>query len=204
MREDSKATMFRRKRIERFLRLVRPPCRILDVGGTFSYWRSLKVLYRAPDVSITIVNLDAEEQVDHNLCIRPGDACDLSQFEDGAFDIVHSNSVIEHVGDWASVCAMAGEVRRLAPAHFVQTPNFYFPIEPHFMLPAVHWLPEDARLRILQWSGKVSPDRERALQWIRSIRLLTPNEMAELFPESVIWEERFVGLTKSLVAIKAT
>jgi hypothetical protein len=169
MREDSVATTFRQKRLERFTRLLKPSgiTKIIDLGGTVSYWKSLGCLYNDPRVHITILNMFADREYDDgNLTMRRGDACDVA-FPDHHFDVVHSNSVIEHVGSTASMARMAQEVVRLAPSYFVQTPNYWFPIEPHFKSPFVHWLPEDVRIRVLRILRKVPSDRERQLKAVR-------------------------------------
>ena len=69
---------------------------------------------------------------------KVGDACDLAGYPDRSVDLVHSNSVIEHVGGWPRMAAMAGELMRVARAGWVQTPAWEFPIEPHFHAPLVH------------------------------------------------------------------
>jgi len=187
---------FRQARMRRFVGLVAPlmssspVVRILDVGGTAAYWRALPTLYGAPNVEITVVNLGRDEFDESNLRIRHGNACQLP-FDDLAFDVVHSNSVIEHVGSWSDMQAMAAQVRRLAPSYFVQTPNYWFPIEPHFRLPLIQFLPRPIRHRVRDrvWPG-------------HSIELVTARQMHELFPDAKIERERFAGLSKSLIAIR--
>ena len=179
--------------MERFARLVPldRPVRILDVGGTADYWRALPTLYGLPNVEIIVCNLDKDEFDEANLKVRHGDATSLP-FVDMSFDIVHSNSVIEHVGNWSNMQAMAKEVRRLAPVYFVQTPNYWFPLEPHFRLPFVQFLPKPLhnRLRDRVWPG-------------HHIELLTARGMRSLFPDAALERERFAGLTKSLIAVRA-
>ena len=175
---------------------------ILDVGGTFSYWVRLGTLYRHANVKITIINLESQNKDLDNLHMRQGDACALREYEDNSFDLVHSNSVIEHVGSERRMAAMAGEIRRLAPKHFVQTPDYACPIEPHYKLPFVHWLPEENRIKVLRAFKKVPRDRERSLASVRSINLLRISEFRSLFPGSTIWRERVFGLPKSLIAIR--
>jgi len=80
-------------------------------------------------------------------------------------------------------------VRRLAPTFFVQTPNYWFPVEPHYKLPFVQFLPRSLRRAV---TGN-DPDL---------IRLLSARELRRLFPEARLWRERVCGLTKSLVAIR--
>lgn len=181
---------FRQQRMRKLLELVPSdrPVRILDLGGTADYWRALPGLYGRSNVEITVLNLGAEEQQDSNLVVKPGDACNTG-LSDGSFDIVHSNSVIEHVGDYERMAAMAREVRRLASAYFVQTPNLWFPIEPHYKLPAVHLLPGPLKKAL------TGDDPKR-------VRLISARQMQRLFPDGQIWREKYLGLTKSLVAIR--
>jgi hypothetical protein len=122
-------------------------------------------------------------------------------------DLVHSNSVIEHVGIWDNMLRVAANVRRLAPAYFVQTPYFWFPIEPHFRVPLFHWLPESLRYRLilacsLGYHRKASSVSD-AVRSVQSAVLLDCRQYATLFPDAEIRCERFCGLTKSLMAIRS-
>lgn len=113
-------------------------------------------------------------------------------FDDGEFDVAYSNSVIEHL-DPADRARFASEIRRVAGRYLVQTPNVWFPVEPHVLLPGFQFLPLAARRRL--WGLGVSEDP------FTDIRLLDSAELRGLFPDAVIVRERFAGLTKSLVAV---
>jgi hypothetical protein len=196
---------FRQARMQRFLSLVAPlmskgPVRILDIGGTASYWHALPGLYRAPNVEITICNLSRDEFDDGNLRVRHGNACSLP-FTDMSFDVVHSNSVIEHVGHWPEMQAMASEVRRLAPVYFVQTPNYWFPLEPHYRLPFVQFLPKPARAFVVD-ALRHNPASRPASQVVGGIQLIAAHQMRALFPDAKIERERFFGMAKSLIAVR--
>jgi hypothetical protein len=209
---SNRTNRFRRKRTIQFLGLVDQvaqagrPVRILDLGGTEGYWRTLSDIFGDRAIEFTIVNLGANEYSSDNFRILNGNACDLPMFPDNHFDIVHSNSVIEHVGRWSEMKSMAMEVRRLAPCYFVQTPNMWFPIEPHFQLPFVHWLPEQARAKILSApKGRFLPVGSKyddAINMVQRVNLLTGSQMRHLFPDAKILRERFLGLTKSWIAIR--
>lgn len=129
----------------------------------------------------------------------------MKEFEDKQFDIVFSNSVIEHVGSFEDQLKMADEIRRVGEKYFVQTPNYFFPIEPHFLFPFFQFLPVKLRIFLVShfsigWYERIQ-DPERALRAVTENRLLKPAEMKQLFPECKIWREKIFGITKSLIAI---
>lgn len=202
-----------RFRIERFslfvkmLESIEPTgsIRVLDVGGTRGYWEGLKEYWGHIPLEITLLNLDAVAQEDGPYRIVGGDACSL-EYGDNAFDIVHSNSVIEHVGGWVAMMAMAREIRRVAPRYFVQTPNLWFPMEPHFRTLYFQLLPPSLRAKMLMKSRRGHRPRarnyEEAMISVESVNLLTAPQMQALFPDAVIHKERFYGLVKSLIAIR--
>jgi SAM-dependent methyltransferase len=127
-------------------------------------------------------------------------------FHDCQFDIVYSNSVIEHVGAIDQMVRMASEVRRVGRRYFVQTPYRYFPVEPHFVFPMFQFLPLSIRTLLVQnfnlgWIAR-QPDRKQAANEVRSINLLSRRELQSLFPDGQMMEERLLGLTKSLIIQK--
>lgn len=211
--EESFSNRRRSRRFAAFAELVDSlasssdrPVRILDIGGTNAFWENRGWTQR-DDVEIVLVNLDAEPATHDNIEPRAGDATDLGEFPDGAFDVVFSNSVIEHLETLGRQKAMAAEVRRLAPVYWVQTPNFWFPVEPHFLTPAWHWLPIRVRIALLRrrrwgWRGPC-PDPEVASAYVREVRLMRRGEIRRLFPDATLKEERFGPFVKSFVALRS-
>jgi len=139
-----------------------------------------------------------------------GDGCVLP-FRDKSFDIVFSNSVIEHVGDRERQSSFASEVRRVGRAYWVQTPNYWYPVEPHLLTPIIHWLPCSIQSTLVrrrgtvwEWLERPTPDRrDYYLQhFLNDIRLLRPAQLHLLFPDAQIVRERSLGLTKSIVAVR--
>ena len=182
---------------------------IIDIGGTKTYWQMLPHhILRDNNVTITIINLPGVNQPANDQCFKfiEGNGCDLSFYEDNSFHIAHSNSVIEHVGDWQSMVKFAHEVRRIAPNIFIQTPYFWFPIEPHFMCPFFHWLPIPVRINIIMRFDLASHKRARsiseAIRIIEGRRLLDIKMFQELFPDAEIIKEKFAFFTKSLIAVR--
>lgn len=185
---------------------------VLDIGGTRKYWNILPPEYLAGGkLQITILNLSRvnQNQDDDVFSYRVGDACDLTEFDAGTFHIIHSNSCIEHVGGWSRICQFADEVQRLASCggFFIQTPNYWFPVEPHNLATLFHWLPRPVRVSLVQrfklghWP-KTSNVIE-AVRWVESARLLDRKEFTALFPAATVYTERMLGMPKSFIAIQA-
>jgi hypothetical protein len=205
---NSLATNLRKKRFSFFESLVKNterPVRILDVGGTAAFWEQMGFPANN-EMQITIVNLYPVNVFSPYYSAVVGDGRDLHQFKDGSFDIVFSNSVIEHVGELEDQRRMAMEIARVGSKYFVQTPNKYFPIEPHFLFPGFQFLPRKVKKWLLThynlgWFERAA-DVEEAEDQIDSVVLLTKNQLLELFPGASIYRERFLGLTKSIVVYR--
>lgn len=207
-RSDSWSANLRKKRLSLFKSLIAPlpqPLKILDVGGTEGFWQQAGFLEQEGNIKITAININPiQVKVNHpNFKFIAGDARDMKQFENNEFDVVFSNSVIEHVGNYNDQLRMANEIMRIGKKYFVQTPNLYFPIEPHYVFPLFQFLPLELKAWLLThfdmgWHKKTS-DKEHAKEKANSIRLLTKKEMLALFPDSKLFEEKVFGLTKSFI-----
>jgi hypothetical protein len=177
---------------------------VIDLGGTAESWM------RAPvqPANVHIVNLEKPpEDLPGWLRADYADACELpEEILSTSYDLVLSNSVIEHVGGHARRQLFADAVHRLADRHWIQTPYRYFPIEPHWVCPGFQFLPVSARTRVaMHWPLVHSKpeSREKALSDVLSIELASRTEMRVYFPHSTLRAERVAGLTKSLIAVKA-
>lgn len=173
--------------------------RVLDIGGTPFNWSLVGVRPR-----LVLLNIQPPKHREGMVWIV-ADAKHLP-FRDRAFDVAVSNSVIEHVGTYVDQKQFANECRRAAERYAVQTPNRTFPIEPHVIAPFFQWLPARLQYRLMRnftVRGLVTrPTREESRQFLLRIRLLDAKEMRQLFPDAMLWRERFLGLTKSLIAIR--
>lgn len=204
-KQNSLANKFRNKRFAHFkskIATLDKPIKILDVGGTQQYWVN-RGFHNNNDYYITLLNLHKEAADYDNIESIAGDATDLSQYADNTFDIVYSNSVIEHLFTYENQEKMAKEVQRAGKHHYIQTPNKYFPVEPHFLLPLFQFLPTSLKLFILTKTklsrGKKStPDTAKSK--IAEIQLLSKKNMKKLFPGSIFYYEKVFGLTKSITA----
>ena len=198
------SSIFRKKRLSFFHKLIsglEKPVKLLDVGGNHTIWKMMQF----KDINVIILNNpDVIKASLPYLKYVAGDARDMSQFKDKEFDLVFSNSVIEHVGSRKDQKKMADEIRRVGKRYFIQTPNRYFPIEPHFLFPFFQFLPLRLSSFLLMnfdlgFYTKAS-DYTSAVELIKSINLLDKKSLLELFPEAKIYEEIVLFFTKSFTA----
>ena len=199
----SLASKFRSSRVQyfRYLFQIDETTRILDVGGTVEFWQNAGM---GGDINIMNI-IPPSANLPKNFHFVHGDACDLSRYHDAEFDVIFSNSVIEHVGGSDEKIAMAREIRRVGKSYFVQTPNRNFPIEPHFIYPIFQFLPVVLRLFIAKhWPyGWYEPGSCQALNDAKHLRLITCSELSYLFPDSYILGESLWLFNKSLIAIRS-
>lgn len=186
-------------------------CNILDIGGSKYYWdlNSQFIAEKGSLLHIILTNHDDRELApppDGTFSYRMGDATKRDLF-DGEFDMIHSNSVIEHVGNWLNIRAMADNIRAYDAPYYIQTPNYWFPIEPHYRTLGFQWLPPAMRGRMLLKRARgfrFAETFDAAMDDIESINLLDHYQMTQLFPDSEIIRERVGPLTKSFMAVRRT
>jgi SAM-dependent methyltransferase len=202
------AVFLRHFRIRRLKNLyavlqIGPSTRLLDLGGDSFIW-NLAASMGLPLPEITIVNLYPNGDALHP-SIRWVVANGVRlPFRDAEFDVVFSNSVIEHLGSADAQVQFAREAVRVGRRLFVQTPSRYFPIEPHVLAPFIHWLPRALQRVLLRnftlWGLVTRPTHEQCRRFLAEVRLLDRREMESLFPGLAIRCERFLGIAKSIVA----
>jgi len=194
--------MFRGSRMRRFAEMfaLRDGMRVIDVGGRKCNWT---LIDKKPDVTLTNIEFDSSE--DGRFHYVHTDRGKLP-YADNSFELCYSNSVIEHVGDDKARQAFAAEIRRIAPRYYVQTPNKWFFSDPHTVGAFVHWLPKRWQRRLIRWCtpwGLIDRPSQAAIDaLLAEIDLLTVAEMRALFPDATILKERFLGLTKSIIAVR--
>lgn len=205
--ESTSVNRFRRNRgrvlhglIARLAARLGRDVRILDVGGRPDYWGNVGL---GGIAHVEILNIK-ETELGRNVpegarpglfSMRVGDARALDDYADGSVDFVHSNSVIEHVGSWSDMAAMARELRRVGRAGWVQTPAWGFPLEPHFRAPFLHWFARPLQVRLMSLSFRKGTRKldlfARRLR-VEQINLLTRREMQVLFPGCPLHVERVI------------
>lgn len=202
------APHFRKRRFAMFQEAIAPTTSdlILDVGGFPDTWIQQPPVGKRIDVTnLTRTEFDPASAPAHSITTNAGDGTAL-EHADQSYDIVFSNSVVEHVGDFDAQRRFAGEVRRIGGKVWVQTPAKEFFFEPHFLAPFIHWLPIERRHRLARftpWALITKPSTEQIAATVDEIRLLTFEEMTELFPDCEIRREKVLGFfTKSFIAIR--
>jgi hypothetical protein len=178
--------------------------RILDVGGYPWCWDEVSISSK-----ITIANTHcipglAEKYAGKYEIVVADGTC--LRYSENDFDIVFSNSVIEHLGTFEQQMRFASEARRVAKGIWIQTPANCFFMEPHLLTPFVHWLPRSAQAKLLRygtvWGWIVRPNQKQVTDFLEEVRLLNRSEMEEMFPDCQINRESFLGMTKGYIAMR--
>src|ERR1035437_9198956 len=101
----SRVRLMRNQRFRVMAESLPRPLNILDVGGTQTIWETIHFA-GCPDIQITLLNSEEVKSSYSNVSTVIGDARDMRQFAEKEFDIVYSNSVIEHVGAFSDMRLM--------------------------------------------------------------------------------------------------
>jgi hypothetical protein len=199
-RADSLASRLRAHRYRMFLERMRPEqaARILDVGGSAHFWRNASFAGQ-----VTILNLAPPVADDLGCRFVQANALKLP-FADDSFDLVFSNSVIEHVGGPTEQRIFADEIQRVGRRYWVQAPNRYFPIEPHFLFPIFQFLPTWLQRLVgrhwpFSWLKHYAATQAQIDREIANLRLPSVPELCQLFPGSQYYPERVMRMTKSVI-----
>ncbi|MBA4406633.1 methyltransferase type 11 [bacterium] len=202
------SSRFRNKRaqilLDKLSALNLDEIKILDVGGSSYFWDEIRNSFKK-SYQLVIVNLSKEEIGIGEYQKIVGDGKTLSFIKDKSFDIVVSNSVMEHLGTFNQQREMAENIKRVGRYYFIQTPAFIFPFEPHFLFPFFHWLPKWVRVKLVQnfnlgWFTK-QKSKEDAQRLVNSIRILKKKELKRFFQNFEIISERLWFFTKSYLVI---
>jgi hypothetical protein len=194
--------LFRRKRMASFFAAFKPDGRtkVIDLGGLPETWMG-----SPGDFPVVLVNLEPHDTQNPRFTTVKCDAACLP-FPDYSFDIVFSNSLIEHLGGFEKQQVFAREASRLARKLWIQTPARWFPIEPHLIAPFVHYFPKNLQKRLIRWftvwGWLAKPTPQQVAEFLAEVNLLTYDKMKMLFPDCEILKERLLGFTKSYIAFR--
>ena len=191
--KNSVANKVRRENFNHFKNLVSSFNRkvtVLDIGGTQEYWEMME--YTDPNlIEVILINITENKVSLPNFRAIKMDATDLDILEFDC-DIVFSHSLIEHVNNEI----FATIIRCFNKPYFIQTPNKYFPMEPHFLIPLFQFMPVWLKKYILRFI------KSPIIGEVEDINLLSKGELKRLFPNSEIYGGKILGLTQSFVIIK--
>jgi hypothetical protein len=205
----------RGQRFRAYVREMRWPLRILDLGGTVRFWEAWDIGSQQ-DVVVTLINNHAVDPTNRgvvssckNIIDVNADVTAITVDYMRRFDLVFSNSVIEHLPSAAEQVAVAGTISASGRAYFIQTPNKYAPIDPHFPRPYVPFFaayPRHLQARLLTWtdlgSGWRSPNMEMSLTRMASYLPLSVADVRALFPDAEIVMEPPMGVPMSILAYR--
>ena len=181
--------------------------RICDLGGSIHFWDKLEL--DIPRRNITIYNISSDETQsvsttsDSDIRVLIYDGQHIPE-PDQSFDVLVCNSVLEHVPP-AARASLVKEMKRVARSVFCQTPAQSFPIEPHFLMPFVHWLPRGLGFQLIKlspWRLLSRPSEKTIHEYWWGTQLLGLRELQALVPHDAVIPERMLGMTKSYYVVR--
>jgi hypothetical protein len=200
----------RQKMFSAFLELgIERTDTILDIGVTsdrsYDHSNYLEAWYDNPE-QITAAGLDERATsalsrwgVDSRFVVADGRSL---PFFGGSFDYVHASAVLEHVGSRSLQRALIAEACRVArKGVFLTTPNRWFPIEFHTVLPLVHWLPARLFRTLLRMIGKEFFASEGNLNLLSAAELRHMIRDIGMSEAAQIRKVRLCGLVSNLVVV---
>ena len=124
-----------------------------------------------------------------------------TMLEKDSFDIAHSNATIEHVGSFENQVSFVREMIKISKESvFIQTPNRFYPIDFHTILPFIHWLPKKIHRKVLKLLKKDFYSKEE------NLNLLTTKELKKIFEilkikKYKIFKYKLMFLTSNLILV---
>jgi hypothetical protein len=211
--QDSVVNRMRKKRFDHFRGFLKKcnndqnKFKILDIGGSFHYWHTVGVL-NPEYFHVTLLN---QQRVYIPSGITPGFASVKGDARSGAvdlslYDLIFSNSTLEHLGSYDSMGVLAERIYTSGKPYYIQTPSYWFPLEPHCRVPFFQFFPRSFRAWLI-WHYKINYfPRGRSLAECLKVSdstiLLTRKQMQKLFPDAEIMTEMMMGFPKSYTAFR--
>lgn len=199
---------FRKKRAIRIKNIFEKieDFKVLDLGGSLHYWNAVEKHINPKELIILNISLNqsviGDERLEsgrRHIVLYDGNKI---PFDDNYFDLVICNSVIEHVPPEDRI-PFVEELNRVSSRYIVQTPAFEFPLEPHFIMPFIHWLPRKIGRSLANYTPYAFlANRSGAKAYFDEVKLLKQNEIEALLPDGFTQIEKFLGLKKSYSRIK--
>ncbi len=202
---NSLASYFRKKRFEYFVRVIKPDPKnhsILDIGGRPQFW-----IRSGYEGRVDMINIEDQNvrNLPSNIRLIKGDILNIEELLKEKYDIIFSNSTIEHVGGLREQKKLAQIIMNNCSKYFVQTPNLNFPLEPHFLFPFFQFLPYSLKVTIAKYwpFGWYVPKSESAIKDTKMIRLLSKKQLKSLFPDGELVSEKFLIFNKSFYIFRS-